>query len=183
MQDPAPDVTLGNFSIDVSNDRRIALEPSTSNYVYLRATSTTAVSGRTRLFYVTGSVFLHPVLYSQPSHVVFDTDPNTGDPVTAIRPCQAPGPQQLVLTTPFTMDNLPPPSNFGADHYCLVAEFLADGETQWPHEKIGNFATSAEYITWLLSEPCVCWRNIAWVSNPDPDDQTIQTSFVIPGLF
>ena len=183
MQDPEPAVTLGDFSIDVNNVRKVALEPNTSNYVYLRGTSTTAVSGRTRLFYVTASIMLHPALYSQPSNVVSDVDPKTGDPVTAIRPFQAHGPQQLVITTPFTMDNLAPPSDSGADHYCLVAECLVDGETEWPHEKAGNFATSAEYMTWLLNEPCVCWRNVHWESNPDPDDQTFQTSFEIPRSF
>jgi hypothetical protein len=57
--------------------------------ICFRGTSNKAVSGRTRLFYVTGSMLLHPALYSQPSHVVFDADPNTGDPVTAFRPYQA----------------------------------------------------------------------------------------------
>ena len=180
MQDPNPSVTLGNFTVDVSNARQVKLEPNNSNYVYIRATSTTGVSGRTRLFFVAGSVLLHPVLYSQPSHVVFDTDPNTGDPVTAIRSYKTLGPEEHVIVKPFTMDNVPPPSTFGADHYCLVAEFLADGETQWPHEKVDNFSTPAEYITWLLNEPCVSWRNILWEANPDPDDQTIQTSFEIP---
>ena len=159
------------------------LVAKTSNYVYLRATTTTAVSGRTRLFYVTGSIFLHPILYSQPSHVVFDADPNTGDPVTAIRPYQSSQPQALVITRPFTMDNLRSPQDDGADHYCLIAEQLADGEDEWPHEKIDNFSTSSEFLTWLLNEPGVCWRNVSYVSNPNPDDQTLQTSFQIPRSF
>ena len=183
MQDPTPAVTLGNFSIDVASQRKVALVANTSNYIYLRGTSTKAVSGRTRLFYVTGSIFLHPVQYSQPSHVVFDVDPNTGDPVTAIRPYQARRPQQLVITKPFTLDNLVPPGDNGGDHYCLVGECLPDGEQEWPHEKASNFATSAELLTWLLNEPCVCWRNMYYVSNPDPDDQTLQTSFEIPRSF
>ena len=181
MQDPAPAVTLGNFSIDVASQRQISLVANTSNYIYLRGTSTKSVSGRTRLFYVPGSIFLHPVLYSQPSHVVFDVDPNTGDFVTAIRPYQARHSQQFIITRPFTLDNLAPPSS--GDHYCLVGESLPDGEQEWPHEKAGNFATSAEYMTWLLNEPCVCWRNVNYVSNPDPDDQTLQTSFEIPRSF
>ena len=183
MQDTAPAVTLGNFNIDVSTQRNIALVANTSNYVYLRATSTTAVSGRTRLFYVPNTIILHPSLYSQPSHVVFDVDPNSGDSVTAIRPYQALVPKHFVITRPFTMDNLIPPSAVGADHYCLVGESLADGEQEWPHEIVANFATSAEFLTWLLTEPCVCWRNILYVSNPDPDDQTLQTSFIIPRSF
>ena len=183
MQDGNPAVTLGDFTVDVSTQRKILLVANTSNYVYLRGTTTTAVSGRTRLFYVTGSIFLHPVLYSQPSHVVFDVDPNTNEPVTAIRPYQSSQAQQLVITTPFTMDNLAPPQNNGGDHYCLIAEHLPDGEDEWPHEKIDNFGTSAEFATWLLNEPNVCWRNVYFVSNPDPDDQTLQTSFEIPRLF
>jgi hypothetical protein len=183
VQDAAPAVTLGDFSIDVSTQRNIALVGNTSNYVYLRATSTTAVSGRTRLFYVPNTIILHPSLYSQPSHVVFDVDPNSGDSVTAIRPYKALVPKHFVITRPFTMDNLVPPSSVGADHYCLVGESLADGEQEWPHEIVANFATSAEFMTWLLTEPCVCWRNILYVSNPDPDDQTLQTSFIIPRSF
>ena len=124
-----------------------------------------------------------PVLYSQPSHVVFDVDPNTNDPVTAIRPYSTFIPEESVITRPFTLDNLVPPSANGGDHYCLVDESLPDGEQEWPHEKAGNFATSAEFITWLLNEPCVCWRNILYVANPDPDDQTLQTSFEIPRSF
>ena len=183
MQDQTPAVTLGNFTVDVSSQRKIALVANTSNYVYLRATTTTAVSGRTRLFYVTGSILLHPAVYSQPSRVVFDVDPNTGEPVTAFRPYQSSQPQELVITKPFTLDNLPPPQNNGGDHYCLIAEHLPDGEDEWPHEKIDNFGTSAEFATWLLNEPNVCWRNVYFVSNPDPDDQTLQTSFEIPRLF
>ncbi|KAF8800414.1 hypothetical protein BYT27DRAFT_7148740 [Phlegmacium glaucopus] len=179
VQDPNPAVTLGNFTVDVASARKITLVANTSNYVYLRGTSTTAAKGQTRLFYVTGSILLHPVLYSQPSHVVFDVDANN-NPVVALRPYQSFGPQQIVITTPFTMDNIPPPSQNGGDHYCLVGECLADGETQWPHEKTANFATSGEFVTWLLNEPCVSWRNIAYVANPNPDDQTIQTSFTIP---
>lgn len=181
MQDPTPAVTLGDFSVDVATQRKVTLEGNTSNFIYLRATTTQAISGRTRLFFVTGSMLLHPVLYSQPSHVVFDVDPNTGDPVTAIRTYQTSQPQELVITRPFTLDNLAPPSS--GDHYCLVGESLPDGEQEWPHEKAGNFATSAEYMTWLLNEPCVCWRNVNYVSNPDPDDQTLQTSFEIPRSF
>ena len=183
MQDPNPAVTLGNFSVDVSTQKKVALVANTSNYIYLRGTSTTAVSGRTRLFYVVGSIFLHPVLYSQPSHVVFDVDPNTGNPVTAIRPYQASSAQQFVITRPFTLDNLVPPSNNGGDHYCMVAEALPDGQQEWPHEKVANFATSAEFLTWLLNEPCVCWRNMYYVWSPNPDDQTLQTSFTIPCSF
>ena len=183
MQDATPAVTLGNFTVDVSSQRKIALVANTSNYIYLRATTTTAISGRTRLFFVTGSMLLHPVLYSQPSHVVFDVDPNTGENVTAIRPYQTFQPQELVVTRPFTLDNLVPPSDNGGDHYCLVGEHLADGEQEWPHEKAGNFATSAEFITWLLNEPGVCWRNVLYVANPDPDDQTLQSSFEIPRSF
>jgi hypothetical protein len=118
----------------------------TSNYVYLRAAKTTAVSGRTRLFNVTGSILLHPVLYNQTSHVVFDVDPNTGDPVTAIRPYQSSQPRELVITRPFTLDSLLTPQDNGGDHYCLVAEQSPDGEQEWPHEKVGNFGTSAEFI-------------------------------------
>ena len=140
-----------------------------------------AISGRTRLFYVTGSIFLHPVLYSHPTHVVFDVDPNTGDRVTAFRPYRTHRPERLVITRPFTLDNLVPPSKNGGDHYCLVAESLPDGLLEWPHEKVLNLPTAAEFITWLLNEPCVCWRNMYYVSNPDPDDETLQTSFTIPG--
>ena len=183
MQDPAPAVTLGNFAVDVASQRKITLVANTSNYIYLRGTSTRAVSGRTRLFYVTGSMLLHPVLYSQPSHVVFDVDPNTNEPVTAFRQYQARHSQHIVITRPFTLDNLLPPSANGGDHYCLVGEHLPDGEQEWPHQKVANFATSAEFITWLLNEPCVCWRNILYVANPDPDDQTLQTSFMIPRSF
>jgi len=183
VQDPLPAVTLGNFSVDVSSQRKVSLVANTSNYIYLRGTSTRAVSGRTRLFYVTGSILLHPSLYSQPSHVVFDVDPNTGDPVTAFRPYQTLIPQQLVITRPFTLDNLAPPTSNGGDHYCMIGECLADGEQQWPHEKVANFATAAEFVTWLLNEPCVSWRNVNYVSNPDPDDQTLQTSFRIPRSF
>jgi hypothetical protein len=183
VQDATPAVTLGNFSIDVATQRNVALVANTSNFVYLRATSTTAVSGRTRLFYVPNTIILHPSLYSQPSHIVFDVDPTSKEFVTAIRPYQFLLPEQFVITTPFTMDNLVPPSSVGADHYCLVGESLADGEQEWPHEKVENFATSAEFMTWLLTEPCVCWRNILYVSNPDPDDQTIQTSIIIPRSF
>ena len=65
----------------------------------------------------------------------------------------------------------------------VKAVIVTDSEQEWPHEKAGNFATSAEFITWLLNEPCVCWRNILYVANPDPDDQTLQTSFEIPHSF
>ena len=183
MQDATPAVTLGNFTVDVSSQRKIAMVANTSNYVYLRGTTTTAASGRTRLFYVTGSILLHPVLYSQPSHVVFDVDPNTNEPVTAIRPYQTNQSQELVITKPFTLDNILPPQVDGWDHYCLVAEHLPDGEQEWPHEKVDNFGTSAEFVTWLLNEPNVCWRNVLYVANPDPDDQTLQTSFEIPRSF
>ena len=183
MQDPEPAVTLGDFSVDVASQRKIALVANTSNYIYLRGTSNSGGSGQTRLFYVTGSMLLHPVLYSQPSHVVFDVDPNTREPVTAFRPYQTFVPEEFVIERPFTLDNLVPPSANGGDHYCLVGENLNDGEQEWPHEKAGNFATSAEFITWLLNEPGVCWRNILYVSNPDPDDQTLQTSFEIPRSF
>ena len=103
--------------------------------------------------------------------------------MTAYRACRSSGPQGIEITKPFTLDNLAPPSENGGDHYCLVAEYLADGGREWPHEKVGNFSTPTEYITWLLNEPCVCWRNTLWVTNPDPDDQTIQTSFEIPRSF
>jgi len=76
------------------------------------------------------------------------------------------------------MDNIPPPPS--GDHYCLIAETLPSPELQWPHELVSNFATSAEFAAWVLSEPCVAWRNIAYVTNPNPDTQTLQTSFTIP---
>lgn len=174
VQDPNPALTLGNFSVDVTTKRKINLFIDGSNYIYLRGTTVRASSGQTRLFYLPAGVNLHPSLYTQPSHVVFDADDN-GNPVTAFRRYKTAAAQQVVLTTPFTLDNIPQPG-----HYCMISECLPDGQTQWPHEKVSNFGTAAEFVAWILSEPCVCWRNAEVVSNPDPDTQTLQSSFTVP---
>ena len=179
VQDPHPATTLADFSVDVSSQRQITLISNTSNFVYLRGHTTTPNLGKTRLFYVPGSILIHPSQYSQPSHVVFDMDDN-GNPVTAYRQYSTAFPEPVVLERPFTMDNIPPPPN--GDHYCLIAEALPAPETQWPHEIVSNFATSAEFAAWVLREPCVGWRNILYVTNPNPDTQTLQTSFTIPRL-
>ena len=179
MQDPNPDVTLADFSVDVTTQRNIAIVSDTSNYVYLRGHTTVPNFGQTRLFYVPASILLHPSLYSQSSHVVFDIDDN-GDPVTAYRQYSTLLPQPVIIERPFTMDDVPPPPS--GDHYCLIAEVLPSPETQWPHEIVSNFATSSEFAAWVLSEPCVGWRNVYYVTNPNPDSQTLQTSFTIPRL-
>ena len=176
VQDPNPAVTLANFSVDVSSQRQISVYSNTSNYIYLRGNATSPGSGRVRLFYVPGQILIHPSLYTQPSHVVFDVDENN-DPVTAYRRYSTTGAQPIVVTRPFTLNNLPP------DHYCCIAECLPDGETQWPHEKVSNFGTGDEFVAWLLNEPCVAWRNLNWEQNPRPDSQTLQTSFTIPRSF
>ena len=182
IQDRDPAVTLGDFNVDVSDQRKVGLQSNTSNYIYLRGTTTINIplSGQTRLFYVTGSILLHPSLYSQSSHVVADID-SDGNRVTAYRRFQTNSAQQFVITRPFTLDNLAPPPD--GDHYCLVAEALPDGVEKWPHEIVDAFATAAEFATWILTVPGVAWRNVAYVVNPNPDDQTIQTSFTIPGSF
>ena len=180
VQDPNPSVTLADFSVDVATQRHTTLVSNTSNFVYFRGHTTTQDSGQTRLFYIPGSLLIHPSEYSQPSHVVFDVDDN-GDPVTAFRSYSTDFAEPVIITTPFTMDNIPPPP--GGDHYCLIAEALPNEDTQWPHEIVSNFATSAEFAGWVLSEPCVAWRNIAYVANPNPDTQTLQTSFTIPRSF
>ncbi|KAF8800412.1 hypothetical protein BYT27DRAFT_7200321 [Phlegmacium glaucopus] len=182
VQDSNPAVTLGDFTVDLSDQRKIGLESNTSNYIYLRGIATAPFSGQTRLFYVTGSILLHPNLYSQTSHIVYDIDSN-GNPVVAYRPFQTNSAGQIVITRPFTLDNLAPPSQNGGDHYCLVAEALPDGVQKWPHELVDLFSTSAEFVTWIVNQPYVAWRNVAYVVNPNPDDQTIQTSFTIPPGF
>ena len=171
---------MADFSVDVATQRKSTLVSNTSNYVYCRGNTTTQGSGQTRLFYIPGSLLIHPILYSQPSHVVFDVDDN-GDPVVAYRRYSAGSAEPVIITTPFTLDNIfPPPAG---DHYCLIAEALPNKDTQWPHEIVSNFATAAEFAAWVLNEPCVAWRNIAYVTNPNLDDQTLQTSFTIPRSF
>lgn len=176
MQDPNPAVTLANFSVDVTTQRKISVYSNTSNYIYLRGHATTGGGGQVRLFYVPGQILISPSLYTQPSHVVFDVDDN-GDPITAYRQYSTDAAQPVIVTKPFTLNNLPP------NHYCAIAECLPNGETQWPSQKVSNFATSAEFAAWILSEPCVAWRNLNWAPNPHPDSQTLQTSFTIPRSF
>ncbi|EED84252.1 predicted protein [Postia placenta Mad-698-R] len=130
-------------------------------------------------------VFADPC--SANGHIIYDHT-SGGDPVVAIRKYNTTSPEAPVLfSEPFNFSDPPPPP--GGDHFCLIAECKPDGldvdgqPYEWPHEETGDFATAAEYAAWIRSCPCVCQRNICYISNPNAPSQVFYTSFTIPASF
>ncbi|CCM04667.1 uncharacterized protein FIBRA_06853 [Fibroporia radiculosa] len=177
-----------NYFVDVSDQRAITLYQNMSNYVYLRGTTTEGTSGNTRLFAIPSGLLLHPSLYEQYS--IMDYDEN-GDPTgPEILPYNTSSAEQpVVIQKPFNCVNLPPlPA--GSDHFCLIAECKYDGvdpstgdNYQWPHEETGEFVTSGEFVSWVLSNPCVSWRNICYATSPSAATQVMRSSLTIPSGF
>jgi len=179
---------LSDFKSDLSDSKNVKIMSGASNYIYLRATATTPVSGTVRVFGVPNSMLIHPLQYGPLG--LNDIDPNTGGQITAFRSYSTNSAGGFVVPNPFNMVNPPPPGTLsaGSDHYCLVAESLPDPTEDdpvplWPHEESGNFTTGAEFTAWVLTEPRVAWRNMSYVTNPDAPEWLLQTSFIIPEGF
>ncbi|KAF9801351.1 hypothetical protein IEO21_10142 [Rhodonia placenta] len=181
------DLGPANYRVDVSDKRNVSLVANLSNYIYLRGTTTVPASGSVRLFAIPSSVLLHPSQYSTQGCIIYDHT-SGGDPKIAIRKYNTTAAEAPVLfSEPFNFSDPPPPP--GQDHYCLIAECKPDGldadgnSYEWPHQETGDFATGPEFITWLRSNPCVCQRNICYISNPNAPSQVFYTSFTIPASF
>ncbi|KAF9804290.1 hypothetical protein IEO21_09433 [Rhodonia placenta] len=181
------DLGPANYRVDMSDRRNVSLVANLSNYIYLRGTTTASASGSVRLFAIPSSVLLHPSQYSTQGCIIYDHT-SGGDPKVAIRNYNTTSPEAPVLfTEPFNFSDPPPPP--GGDHYCLIAECRPDGldangySYEWPHQETGDFATAAEYAAWIRSNPCVCQRNMCYISNPNAPSQVFYTSFTIPASF
>ncbi|KAL6310251.1 hypothetical protein BKA93DRAFT_820700 [Sparassis latifolia] len=181
------DLGSNNYTVDVSSQKQINTVQGTSNYIYIRGTTTTTdhTSGQIRLFAVPSSVLLHPSQYVNYSINDYDED---GEPYKAIRKYSTSAAEKpLIITKPFNHNNPTPPS--GADHWCYISECRPDGEDEngdeyeWPHEYSGDFATCDEFATWIRNQPYVIQRNTSFVTNPDADSQHFRTCFTIPTKF
>ncbi|CCM04263.1 uncharacterized protein FIBRA_06432 [Fibroporia radiculosa] len=184
------DSVLGgsNYTVDVSDQRSIVLDKEMSNYVYLRGTTIQSTSGQTRLFAVPSGLLLHPSIYEQYSILDYDSNGDSTGP--EFQPYNTSGgAKPVVIEKPFNCVNLPPlPS--GSDHFCLIAECMPDGFDPstgmpyvWPHQESGEFATGAEFNSWVLSTPYVAWRNICYTTSPDAATQVLRSSVTIPQGF
>jgi len=169
--------------VDVSDARGVLLYPHQPNFIYLRGNCTQSdYDVEARLFRVPCNVLLQPVQYSQWAVM----DYTNGNPQWAKRK----------LTTGSTPDNFnvieqafvdadpEPPSTYGADHYCFVAETrhvsAQAPDPLWPHQQAGTFATGDDFNHWVNSTPSVAWRNIGTASMSGASDIVLPTSLMIP---
>lgn len=208
--DPNVGENLGpkNYYVDISNTRNEVcfrlycpsqgkrqthfqvLHGNTSNYIYIRGTTTAPTSGKVRLYALPNNMLLHPSLYDEESNIVWDYN-DDGERYVAIRSYStnsAASLNPILLSEPFSCADrpLPPP---GHDHYSLVAECKPDGtgpdgaEYLWPHTQVDDFRTAAEFTAWVQIGPYVALRNVEYMRNADAASYVLRTSFTIPGEY
>ncbi|OSX63094.1 hypothetical protein POSPLADRAFT_1056444 [Postia placenta MAD-698-R-SB12] len=190
--DPNVEESLGpkNYYVDISNTRNEVLHGNTSNYIYIRDTTTAPTSGKVRLYAFPNNILLHPSLYDQESNIVWDYN-DDGERYVAIRSYStnsAASLNPILLSEPFSCADRPLlPA--GHDHYSLVAECKPDGtgpdgaEYLWPHTQVDDFRTAAEFTAWVQNGPYVALRSVEYMQNADAASYVLRTGFTIPEGF
>lgn len=134
------------------------------------------------MYAIPSSLVITPEMYGP--YGITELDVNN-DTVLAVRELIAKGPGIQTITTPFNWLNPPPVTevNPNSDHYCLIAEYRAWAKDPidkdlWPHQK--GLPTGADLALWVLSNPAVAWRNVAWTSNPNAPTEIWQVDCAVP---
>lgn len=134
------------------------------NNIYVRARNLNVgtVTGTVALYYARASLFLTPVQWQQLADPAGNSDLDfvNGTPSTSIA---ADG---VALCNPaFLLTGLP-----DGDHYCLIT--VAQTVTQPPQPPAPpvvipqSFASNADFVLWVQTNPSVAWRNLDVVPNP-----------------
>jgi hypothetical protein len=155
MSDPniVADIGGSNQDVDYTDAHAFVVAEKYPNYFYLRGNCTLANDKiEARLFVVPCNVLISPSTYYR--FTVNDVDEH-GDVMWAkrtITTTQANG--FNVFDIPFNLLDPLPPSTYGADHYCVVAETrritASNSDPNWPHEITGDFASGKEFPPFLL---------------------------------
>ncbi|KAF9005499.1 hypothetical protein BDQ17DRAFT_1423981 [Cyathus striatus] len=185
----SPDIqSVGHTPIDSSillnpatNYTNVLLSSDSNNYIYVRGHCTLPnITVEARLFFFPSSALLHPSFYTmEQKYCAKDEDGSI-----AIRTLTTtPGTDFYVFDKPFNIHSVPNPKEYGADHYCMIAEVRQKtsehDDPHWPHEAHEEFnASASDFTPWMSTQSCVCWKNVSWT--PCSVHITIIVKIILP---